>query len=204
MSVRVLGGQFKGSVLAVPDSARPTLIRSRQSLFDILASRAGAISETRTNPSANPKDFFKDKIVLDCFAGSGALGIESLSRGAFFSYFIDASPNAISAIHENIKKLNLEKRCRIIKTDILKIRKFNGIKLCDIVFIDPPYGKVSIKKTLNRLLKIGWINANSLIVTEEDISKTENLSDITVTLVEKKLGKSIFRIIKTRQRLYPR
>lgn len=183
MSVRILSGKFKGSMLAVPASARPTLIRSRQSLFDVLA-------------SSNPKYFFENKVVLDCFAGSGALGIEALSRGASFAYFTDISQDAISVIYENIRKLQLEKHCRIIKTDILKIRKFNGTAACDIVFVDPPYGQVSIKKTLQHLLKTEWINENSLIVTEEDTSKTEDLSDTVNTLVEKKSGKSLFRIMK--------
>ena len=212
MSVRILSGQFKGSVLSVPSSARPTLIRSRQSLFDILASQAITLSGFERNSEnsetaeisknsthlkkSNPKDFFENKVVLDCFAGSGALGIEALSRGASFAYFTDISQDAISVIYENIGKLKLGKRCRIIKTDILKIRKFNEVSVCDIVFIDPPYGKVSIKKTLQRLLKTNWINEDSLIVTEEDISKTENLSDTENTLIEKKSGKSLFRIMK--------
>ena len=205
MSVRVLSGQFKGSVLSVPSSARPTLIRSRQSLFDILASSnsKGFFEEKFENKRkfslkscASPKDFFANKVVLDCFAGSGALGIEALSRGASFAYFTDISQEAVSVIYENIKKLKLEKRSRIIKTDILKIRKLNGSAVCDIVFVDPPYGKVSVKKTLQRLLMTEWIDENSLIVTEEDISKTENLSETTSTLVEKKSGKSLFRIMK--------
>ena len=205
MSVRVLSGQFKGSILSVPSSARPTLIRSRQSLFDILASSNSRDFfedkfENKRNFSlkscADPKDFFVNKVVLDCFAGSGALGIEALSRGASFAYFTDISQEAISAIYENIGKLKLEERCRIINTDILKIRKLNGSAVCDIVFVDPPYGKVSVKKTLQRLLMTEWIDENSLIVTEEDISKTENLSETTSTLVEKKSGKSLFKIMK--------
>ncbi|MBO7537292.1 MAG: RsmD family RNA methyltransferase [Alphaproteobacteria bacterium] len=185
MSTKILSGQLKGSVLVVPDSARPTLLRFRQSLFDMMVSMV-----------PNSKVFFKDKVILDCFAGSGALGIESLSRGASFAYFVDISQEAIDVIYKNIQKLSLKDRCKIIKIDILKIRKFQERTACDIAFIDPPYGKVSIKKTLQHLFKTGWINENSLIVTEEDLSKTEDLSDITEIIIERNLGKSLFKIIR--------
>lgn len=185
MSTKILSGQLKGSVLVVPDSARPTLLRFRQSLFDMLVSI-----------KKNPKDFFENKVILDCFAGSGALGIESLSRGASFAYFADISQKAIDAIYKNIQRLSLENRSKIIKTDILKIRKPQEHAACDVVFIDPPYGKVSIKKTLQHLLKTGWIDKNSLIVTEEDLSKAEDLSDITEIIIERNSGKSLFKIIK--------
>ena len=118
MSIRILSGQFRGSLLVVPASARPTLVRSRQSLFDILSGFA-LNSESLGN-------FFENKVVLDCFAGSGALGIEAMSRGASFAYFIDISQIAVNSIYENIRKLNLQNHCRILKTDVLKIKKFNG------------------------------------------------------------------------------
>jgi len=187
MSIKILAGQLRGAVLAVPDSARPTLLRFRQSLFDILVSI-----------EKNPEVFFKNKVVLDCFAGSGALGIESLSRGAAFSYFVDISQKAVSAIYENVKKLAIENRSKIIKTDILKIRPPQEKITCDIVFIDPPYGKVSIRKTLQRLAKTDWIDENSLIVTEEDTIKAENLSDLTEIIIERNLGKSTFKIMKAK------
>ncbi len=188
MPTKILAGQLKGSILSVPDSARPTLLRSRQSLFDILTGVA-LISD-------NPRDSFKDKVILDCFAGSGALGIEALSRGASFAYFIDISQKAINTISENIQKLRLENRSKIIKTNILNIRKSNKNTACNIIFVDPPYGKVSIKKTLQHLSKTEWINESSLIVTEEDSQKREDLSDITHPIIEREKGKSLFRIIK--------
>ena len=187
MSVRVLAGRFRGSLLTVPSSARPTLVRSRQSLFDILSGFAPTFQ--------NSRNFFENKIVLDCFAGSGALGIEAMSRGASFSYFVDISQAAISSIYENVEKLNLKSQCKILKMDIFKIKKFSGNNQCGIVFMDPPYGKVSIKKTIEQLHIKNWINKNSLIITEEDFSNTEDLSSLTDSLVERKLGSSLFRVI---------
>jgi 16S rRNA (guanine966-N2)-methyltransferase len=193
MSVRVLAGRFRGSLLAVPSSARPTLVRSRRSLFDILSGFALTFQ--------NLRNFFENKVVLDCFAGSGALGIEAMSRGASFSYFIDISQIAINSIYENVQKLNLKSQCKILKTDILKIKQFNGNNLCDIVFMDPPYGKVSIKKTIEHLYIKNWINKNSLIITEEDFSNTEDLSFLTNSLIERKLGNSLFRVISLKKDL---
>lgn len=193
MSVKIISGRLKGSTLAVPSSARPTLVRSRQSLFDILSGFAQSFQ--------NSRNFFENKIVLDCFAGSGALGIEAMSRGASFSYFIDISQVAINSIYENVQKLNLKSQCKIIKTDILKIKKFNENNLCDIVFMDPPYGKISIKKTIEQLYIKNWINKNSLIITEEDFSNTEDLSSITNSLIERKLGNSLFRVTNLKEDL---
>lgn len=187
MSVKILSGYLKGSRLVVPDSARPTLLRFRQSVFDVLTG-IGLNSE-------NSQKFFKNKVVLDCFAGSGALGIEALSRGANFSYFVDISQNAIDTLYVNIKKLNLEECCRIFKTDILKMRKFKNIQKSDLVFIDPPYGKVSIKKTINHLYDSSWIDKGSWIVTEEG-SSIEDLSDLTETIIKKNFRNSFFRIMK--------
>lgn len=188
MSTRIISGYLKGSVLTVPNSARPTLVRSRRSLFDIL--------EGSSLVSEKPSLFFENKIVIDCFAGSGALGIEALSRGASFSYFIDISQNAINVINSNIQKLKLKNCYKIIKTDILKIGKFKNSQQCDIAFIDPPYGKVSIKKTINQLHDMHWLKDTAVIVTEEDCSNLEDLSIFGPSIIERKLGNSFFRIIK--------
>ncbi len=189
MSIKIISGRLKGSTLAVPETARPTLLRSRQSLFDILVSIGGSPSDSQ--------HFFENKIVLDCFAGSGALGIEALSRGAQFAYFVDISQKSIDSIYKNIQKLKLEDQCKIIKTDIFKIKKLKNKRKSDIIFVDPPYGKVSIAKTIKSLYEKDWIKEETLIVIEEDISNTEDLSSLVSISVERKLGNSLFRIAKT-------
>ena len=191
MSIKIISGCLKGSVLAVPESARPTLLRSRQSLFDILVSTGGS--------SSDPQRFFENKVVLDCFAGSGALGIEALSRGAQFAYFVDISQKSIDVIYKNIKKLRLEYQCKIIKTDIFKIKKLKNERKSDVIFVDPPYGKVSIAKTIKSLCEKGWVKENTLIVIEEDISNFEDLSSLMNISVERKLGHSLFRIATIKQ-----
>ena len=191
MSIKIIAGRFKGSTLVVPGTARPTLLRSRQSLFDILVSTSGL--------SSDPQHFFKNKIVLDCFAGSGALGIEALSRGAQFAYFVDISQKAIDAIYKNIQKLKLEDQCKIIKTDIFKIKKLKRELRSDVIFIDPPYGKVSIAKIIKSLYEKDWIKEDTLIVIEEDIANHEDLSNLITPLIERKLGCSLFRIATLKQ-----
>jgi len=189
MSIKIISGQLKGSVLVVPEPARPTLLRSRQSLFDILVSTGDS--------SSDPQHFFENKIILDCFAGSGALGIEALSRGAQFAYFVDISQKSIDAIYKNIQKLKLENQSKIIKTDIFKIKR--NAQPSDVIFVDPPYGKVSIAKTIKCLNEKGWIKEDTLIVIEEDISNFEDLSSLVNISVERKLGHSLFRIAKLKQ-----
>ena len=189
MSIKIISGQLKGSVLVVPEPARPTLLRSRQSLFDILVSTGDS--------SSDPQHFFENKIILDCFAGSGALGIEALSRGAQFAYFVDISQKSIDAIYKNIQKLKLENQSKIIKTDIFKIKR--NAQPSDVIFVDPPYCKVSIAKTIKCLNEKGWIKEDTLIVIEEDISNFEDLSSLMNISVERKLGHSLFRIAKLKQ-----
>lgn len=187
MAVKIISGKFKGLKINVPSSARPTLQRSRQSLFDILES---------LHPSVSHGHFFEGKIILDCFAGSGALGIEALSRGAKFGYFIDASAEAIRVIHENTEKLSLKNSCKIMKADVLRAKNPDKTQPCGMVFIDPPYGKVSINKTIDRLLSEKWIDKNSLIVIENSIKQPEAFDENLETILQRTLGISVFSLVK--------
>lgn len=184
MSIKIISGKLKGSKIEVPGSARPTLQRSRQSLFDTLESL-----------SRNHGHFFENKTILDCFAGSGALGIEALSRGAKFAYFIDASSDAINIIHENIKKFQLQNFSTVMKADVLRVKNPNKNNPCDLVFIDPPYGKVSIKKTIDHLCSEKWIDSNTLIITEEDTKYSETLDDNLQYITKRIVGRAMFRIV---------
>ncbi|MBE6447175.1 MAG: 16S rRNA (guanine(966)-N(2))-methyltransferase RsmD [Alphaproteobacteria bacterium] len=187
MSIRISAGKYKGAVLESPPSARPTLSRSRQALFDILES---------LSPNRRLGQFFKEKKIIDCFAGSGALGIEALSRGASFAFFIDIDKKAIDTIYKNVKSLNLELQCRIMKGDAYKLKSSNKYRseICDIAFLDPPYGKVSIIQTIEHLKSLGWLDFNSLLITEEDKHHTENFSHYNC-IRKKEMGDSVFTIL---------
>ena len=164
MSVRIIAGKFRGWTLDVPQSARPTLIRNRKSLFDIIEAFS----------SDNIGHFFNKKIVLDCFAGSGALGIEAVSRGASHAYLVDASKQACTVLKKNTRQAaNL---FSIICSDIFQLRNRHNVR-ADIVFIDPPYGQISIDKIITYLRKSNWIQSGTIIVVETNINVSQLLNN---------------------------
>lgn len=152
MSVRIISGKFKGLKLEIPKSARPTLSRARQALFDSLYSF--------------DSDFFTQKTVLDVFAGSGAFGIEALSRGSAFSYFFDADTSAFAVLERNLALLKSPDAFFLRKLDVKKI--FQSRAPVDIIFLDPPYGKFSFDLLLELLYKKNWADRNTFFILEED------------------------------------
>lgn len=124
MSLRIVGGLFRGRVLKTPntDTTRPTTSMLREAVFNICA---GYIDNAR---------------FLDLFAGSGAMGIEAISRGAAFSTLIELDPKALECIQANVKLLDISSQVKVIKADVLKaLPKLAGP--FDIIYVDPPYEK---------------------------------------------------------------
>lgn len=150
--LKIIAGNLKGKKLFSTKGRdiRPTSSRLRESLFNILSNRVF------------------NAITLDLFAGTGALGIESLSRGALFSYFIDNKKDAISIINKNINLCSLQKKSKILKWDI--VVNLNCIKCFNpkfnLVFMDPPYGIEAIKPTLINLQQSRSLRADACIVVE--------------------------------------
>lgn len=180
MGIRIIAGEYKGREILAPVSARPTLSRFRQSLFDTLESIE--------------RGFFIDKFVLDCFAGSGGLGVEALSRGANHAYFVEKERESARMVQENLRKLGALDKGTVVCKDVRLLT--NKQNLCaDIVFLDPPYGKVSINEVLNRLILQNWLKPGAIVITEEDSEQMEHISQLRLIL-EKKLGKSSFRIFE--------
>ena len=142
MGLRIIGGELKGKKLyTIPGTLiRPTADRLRESIFNILSY------------------LVKEAVVLDLFAGTGALGIEALSRGADSAVFIDNNKKALSVIERNIQSCAVDNRSQIIRWDIVK--NLNCINSVDskfnLVFMDPPYNKGMIKPTLNNLHDSGY------------------------------------------------
>lgn len=182
MSVRIIGGKFRGRRLESPDSARPTLIRHRQAVFDTL----------ENIEKDNFGHFWDGKVVIDCFAGSGALGIEAVSRGAKHAYLIDQNRQATTLLHENTAAMS--EYFTIIRSDLFKLRNNSHIT-CDVSFIDPPYGRVSITKIINYLFETQWISEKTMLVIEENKRHVEELPNCNVTC-EKTSGNAVFRFIK--------
>jgi 16S rRNA (guanine966-N2)-methyltransferase len=150
--MRIVGGALRGRRLAAPAglATRPTADRVRESVFNILGGRIQA------------------EQVLDLFAGTGALGIEALSRGAGEAIFVDCGRAALAALRRNIQALHLEDRIRIVVRDIRNGLAFlaNGEVCVDLVFMDPPYDRGMILKPLADLCQSGILAPGARIVIE--------------------------------------
>jgi 16S rRNA (guanine966-N2)-methyltransferase len=153
--MRVGGGRLRGRTLAAPKSQaiRPTADRLRESLFNILTHAYGdAVSGAR---------------VLDLFAGTGALGIEALSRGAAFTLFIDDGAEARALLRENVTSLGLGGTSRIFRRDATKLGPLSPIEPFTLAFLDPPYGQGLAEKALASAHDGDWFTPEALIVVEE-------------------------------------
>jgi len=176
--VRIIGGKFKGRKLRSVRGirTRPTADRTREAIFNIIAFQV------------------QDLRVLDLFAGTGALGIEALSRGAASAVFVDQAKAALSAIRCNIRKLGLEDRTRVIQWNILKnlnclIPERNTF---DLVFMDPPYETNAVSPALAGLLSCGALTAGCRVVIEH--SSREPIVQPMGTLVlidQRRFGKTL-------------
>ena len=163
--MRVVGGRFKGRVLAGPRSRdiRPTSDRLREALFNILAHRFDLPGqETR---------------VLDLFAGTGALALEALSRGGAYAVMIETGTQGRGLIRENVEALGLTGATKIFRRDATKLGPAGTIAPFDLIFCDPPYGKGLGEKALASALKGGWIAPGGLAVLEERADAGIDLPD---------------------------
>jgi 16S rRNA (guanine966-N2)-methyltransferase len=153
--MRVVGGNLRGRVLAAPKSQaiRPTADRRRESLFNILI-------HAYSDPITAAR-------VLDLFAGTGALGIEALSRGAAFALFIDDGAPARAMLRENLTTLGLAGSSRIFRRDATKLGPAHPLKPFSLVFLDPPYGRGLAEKALAAAHAGGWLTPEALIIVEE-------------------------------------
>jgi 16S rRNA (guanine966-N2)-methyltransferase len=162
--VRIIGGEFRGRRLAEVGKGdpsahlRPTSDRVRESLFNILSSGrfGGGIAGAQ---------------VLDLFAGTGALGLEALSRGASVVTFVDDGAVALGLLRKNIDLCRAADRCRVLRRDARRIGD-NDAAVHDLVFLDPPYGKRMGEAALAAAIAGGWIAAGALIVWEESLAPT--------------------------------
>lgn len=153
--MRVVGGEFRGRALATPASQaiRPTADRLRQTLFDVLAHGYG--------------DLVADARVLDLFAGTGALGIEAISRGARYALFVEEAPEARALIRRNVEALGLTGRSRIFRRDATRLGPAGAVAPFSLVFADPPYGGGLGEQALAAALEGGWLADDALCVLEE-------------------------------------
>lgn len=157
--LRIIGGEWRGRKLHFPGAPnlRPTPDRVRETLFNWLMP---VIHGARC---------------LDLFAGSGALGLEALSRGANFTTFVDSHKKVIQALQDHLDLLNASDKAEVLQIDSVKFLK-NEAKVYDVVFLDPPYHLDFMGKVVPLLEKNGWLSNNAMLYLE--IEKRQSLPEL--------------------------
>lgn len=181
--MRVVGGSLRGRTLVTPSSPaiRPTSDRTREAVFNVLAHvREGGLNGLR---------------VLDLFAGTGAQGIEALSRGASACLFVEDAAEARGIIRDNIEAFGLTGVAKIFRRDATRLGPVGTIQPFDLVFADPPYGKGLGEKALSAALDGGWLNPGARIVMEEAASARFELPAGFVLSDEREYGDTIIRFL---------
>jgi 16S rRNA (guanine966-N2)-methyltransferase len=154
--MRIVGGRHRGRRLLAPpgDAVRPTSDRAREALFDILSHGDFAADGIP----------FAEETVLDAFAGTGAFGLEALSRGAAEAVFFEQNPEALAALRKNVANLGETARARILPYDATRPPRA-GVQ-CAVVFMDPPYRSGLAAPALRAIQAAGWLAPDGLAVIE--------------------------------------
>lgn len=154
--MRIVAGRFRGRALKSPEDrdVRPTSDRVRESLFNILEHGVAGFSFERTR-------------VIDLFAGTGALGLEAVSRGASFCLFVEDAAKSRAIIRDNVEAFGLTGETRIFRRDATDLGPIGTMAPFDIAFLDPPYGKDLAAPAIAALTGGGWLTRNAVIVVED-------------------------------------
>lgn len=180
--MRIIGGTYRGKKLLPPqnDTIRPTTDRMRETLFNILEHGAG--------PSIRGAN------ILDLYAGTGALGVEALSRGAGHVTFVDKDPKSMKLVKQNAALINSKEKVSFVITDSIcfssKSKKF------DFIFIDPPYNKELITPTLNNILKQNILAQHGVIIIEFATGEEIDITPFFTELKNRKIGDATFSILE--------
>ncbi len=177
--MRVISGQWRGRPIVAPkgDATRPTADRTREALFSMLASRVGS---------------FDELAVADLFAGSGALGIEALSRGAATCLFVEQDKAALDALRANLAKLEVA-GADVRATSVLALGP--APRPLDIVMMDPPYGSGAGAVAADKLARLGWIGPATWVSIETAKSETLELPQFSVD-AERSYGKARLTLLR--------
>ena len=157
--MRIVAGEWRGRKLIAPDgdATRPTADRTRETLFSMLASRLGS---------------FEGLKIADLFAGSGALGLEGLSRGSEYCLFADQDAAAVRAIRTNIANVRAQSRCEVRASSVMSLGPAK--EPLDLLLLDPPYNTGAGVVAIEKLNRLGWIAPSSWISLET--AKDESVS----------------------------
>lgn len=161
--MRIVGGKYKGRPIAAPKSKdiRPTKDRTRESLFNIL--------------THSYSDHLDDGRVLELFAGTGAVGVEALSRGAEYVLFVETSIEGRGLLRQNIDNFALQGCTRVFRRDATKLGPRGTIEKFDILFADPPYSMGLGEKAIIATADFDWLNDGAVVILEEHNDVKPNL-----------------------------
>ncbi len=177
--MRIVGGKFKGRTIHSPDgrATRPTTDRVREAIFNRLEHGVAGLSIDGAR-------------VLDLFAGTGALGLEALSRGARNVLFIDDSEAARGLIRRNADELGVIGQVKLWRRDAAKLGPCAPMSPFDLVFLDPPYGKGLADKALAALVAGGWLEPGAVVVVEEAAKAEVALPEAFEVLDDSRYGET--------------
>ena len=178
--MRIIAGEWRGRKLVAPkgDATRPTADRTRETLFSMLTSRLGS---------------FVDVTVADLFAGSGALGLEALSRGAAHCLFVEQNRGALDAIRANIAPLDARARTRVDAASVTQLRA--RTEPLDLILLDPPYKTGAGEVALDRLLRLGWIGEATWMALETAATEDVSVKGLSIE-AERRVGKAKLTLLR--------
>ena len=178
--MRIIAGEWRGRKLAAPkgDATRPTADRARETLFAMLTSRLGD---------------FDGLQIADLFAGSGALGLEALSRGAAHCLFVENDRAALDVIRANITALGAQAKTRVEAGSATQLRAAN--RPLDLILADPPYNSGAGEVTLDRLLRLGWIGPETWVALETSVKEDVAIKGLEIE-AERKVGKGKLSLLR--------
>lgn len=183
--MRIIAGKHKGRKIEIAKDTdgkiRPTSEFAREAIFNILSHGKYA-------------DGISGKNILDVFCGTGAFGLEALSRGAASVTFIDISREAVATARHNAEKMNEMGNTEFIQADARKIGKAR--KEYSVVFIDPPYFEKLITPTLHALHEGGWLAANVLLIIEHDSKEHIEIPEMFKIVDQRKYGRAAIELLR--------
>lgn len=178
--MRIIAGEWRARKIAAPqgDVTRPTADRTRETLFSMLVSRLGS---------------FEGLSVADLFAGSGALGLEALSRGSASCLFVEQDAAALRALRANIANLHAQPRCDVRAQSVLALPPAKAP--LDLILLDPPYASGAGSVALDKLRRLGWIGEATWISLETGAKEDPRIKGLDV-VAERQVGKARITLLR--------
>lgn len=178
--MRIIAGEWRGRKLVAPkgEATRPTADRTRETLFNMLASRLGS---------------FEGLSVADLFAGSGALGLEALSRGAESCLFVEQEEAALRAIRANVEALGARSRSEVRAGSVMTLGPARAPH--DLILLDPPYRSGAGAVALDRLLRLGWIGPPTWVALETGSDEAVEIKSLE-TVADRRVGKARLTLLR--------